>query len=80
MKPDVALQLQDRLNREIVGLKTTIEQLSLADTATTMAGLKSGLTITLRSLLRANQVLHDVVKAEAEPPSPIFPFSDLYGK
>jgi len=79
MKPEIALHLQDRLASEIAGLKKVVEQLSQPDTGTTMAGLKSGLMIVARSLVRTNQVIHDVVKAEAEPPSPIFPFTNLYG-
>jgi len=80
MKPETALALQQRLKNETFGLQRTLDQLADPDIATTMAGLKSGLTITIRSILRTNQVIYDVVKAEVEPPSPIFPFTNLYGK
>jgi len=78
MKPDAALQLQDRLVSEISGLKKMLEQLSQPDTGTTMAGLKSGLTILARSILRTNQVLHDVVRAAVTSPSPGNPFERLF--
>ena len=78
MKPETALQLQARLNREIEGLKKTMDQLSQPDTGTTIEGLKSGLMILARSLLRTNQVLHDVVKAEVEPPAAHNPFASLF--
>ena len=76
MTPEIALQLQDRLKREIAGLQQAVEQLSQPDTATTPGGLKSGLTILARSLLRTNQVLLDVTRAEVEPPSP----NNLFGR
>ena len=78
MKPETALQLQERLTREIQGLKATLDQLARPDVGTTMAGLKSGLTIALRSMQRTNQVLHDVVRAEAEPPAARNSFADLF--
>jgi len=80
MKPETALALQQRLKNEVLGLQKTIAQLADPDTATTMAGLKSGLMIVTRSLVRTNQVLHDVVGAATTPPPPIFPFTSLYGK
>jgi len=80
MKPETALELQRRITNEIAGLKKVLDQLGDPDTAATMAGLKSGLTITLRSLLRTNQALHDIVRVSVTPPSLIFPFANLYGK
>ena len=78
MKPEIALALQDRINREAQGLQKMIEQLSAPDVAATMGGLKSGLTILCRSLVRTNQVLYDVVRAEVEPPASRNPFSRLF--
>ena len=78
MKPEVALALQDRINREAQGLQKMVEQLSMPDAAGTMAGLKSGLTILARSLHRTNQVLYDIVRAEVESPASRNPFSRLF--
>ena len=86
MKPETALQLLDRLNREIVGLKKVIEQLTQPDTGTTMAGLKSGLTIVSRALLRTNQIVHDIIRTEVEPPvgrnsrDALAAFNDIFRK
>ncbi|MCL2001741.1 MAG: hypothetical protein FWG74_09920 [Planctomycetes bacterium] len=80
MKLETALNLQNRLNREIKGLRQTLEQLAEPETGATMAGLKSGLAILARSLIRVNQVALEITASEVEPPSPIFPFTNLYGK
>ena len=78
MKPETALKLADRLTREMVGLQTTVDQLSHPDTGTTIAGLKSGLTITLRSVLRTNRIIHDVIRASVTPPSAGNPLDRLF--
>jgi hypothetical protein len=78
MKPETALELQRRITNEVAGLKKVLDQLGDPDTATTMAGLKSGLTIAIRSLGRTNQALHDVVRAAATPPVSGNPFDRLF--
>jgi len=78
MKPEIALRLQDRLTREAVGLRQMLEQLDRPETAATMAGLKSGLGILVRSMQRTNQVLFDLVRDRVTPPSPGNPFDRLF--
>ena len=80
MKPETALRLQDRINREINGLQGKVDQLADPEAGTTPGGLKSGMLILARALLRTNKVILEVTAAEAEPPSPVFPFANLYGK
>lgn len=77
MKPQQALALRERLNREIGGLRQMLDQLEAPGTGSTMAGLKSGLCILARSLARTNQILHDTVRAEVEAPSRN-PFEGLF--
>lgn len=79
MKVDTALALQDRLNREISGLQQLVDQLEKPETAATLAGLKSGLAILARSLLRTNRIAYDVVRAEVERPTRN-PFEALFGR
>jgi len=78
MKPETALELQQRITNEIAGLKKVLDQLDDPDTATTLAGLKSGLTIAIRSLVRTNQALHDVVRTSVTPPSAGNPFDRMF--
>ena len=80
MSPGTALKLQDRLKREMSGLKRMVEQLGDPETGTTPGGLKSGMVILARALLRTNQIALEITAAEVEPPSPIWPFTTLYGK
>ena len=80
MKPETALKLQDRLKREIQGLRQMVDQLADPEAGATPGGLKSGMVILARALLRTNQIMLDVTAAEVEAPSPIFPFTTLYGK
>ena len=68
MKTETALRLQDRINREINGLQGMIDQLDDPEAASTIGGLKSGILILARSILRTNRILLDVTRAEAEPP------------
>ena len=69
MKVETAVALQNRLNRELAGLQRILDQLSQPETGSTMAGLKSALTILARSLLRTSKIAFDIVSAEAEPPA-----------
>lgn len=64
-----AMALQERLSREITGLQVLVDQLAQPATASTPAGLKSGLVILARSLLRTNRVVYDIVHAEVERPT-----------
>lgn len=80
MKPGTALELQRRLKNEIAGLQKTVSQLADPEAGTTPGGLKSGIVILARSLVRLNQIVLEVTVAETERPSPIFPFTNLYGK
>ena len=79
MTPDKALALQDRLTREISGLQQLADQLDKPETATTLAGLKSGLAILARSLLRTNRIAYDIMRAEVDAPSRN-PFEGLFGR
>jgi hypothetical protein len=78
MTPETALDLQKRIGREIKGLEKALEQLAQPDTATTPGGLKSGIVILARSLLRTNQIALDITRAEVEPPSPHNLFGRLF--
>lgn len=80
MKPETALKLQDKLKREISGLQGMVSQLSNPEAGITPGGLKSGMVILARSLVRLNQIVLEVTAAEAEPPPPVFPFGNLFGK
>ena len=80
MKPEAALKLQDHLKREMAGLRQMVDQMAGPETGTTIGGLKSGLTILARSMIRTNQIVLEMTATVVEPPSPIFPFSTLYGK
>ena len=62
------------------GLKQMVDQLADPEAGTTPGGLKSGMVILAKALIRANQIMLEVTAAEVEPPSSIFPFSNLYGK
>ena len=67
MTPATALNLQSRLNSEISGLRKMIEQLADPETGATIGGLKSGLSILARSMLRTNQLILEITQAEVEP-------------
>jgi hypothetical protein len=62
------------------GLKQTVEQLGDPETGTTPGGLKSGMLILAKALIRTNQIVLEITAAEVEAPSPIWPFTTLYGK
>ncbi len=78
MTPEAALKLRDRLAREISGLQQLADQLDRPGTASTPAGLKSGIGILARSLLRTNRIVHDLTRAEVEPPTARNPFASLF--
>ncbi len=80
MTHDTALKLQDRIHKEIAGLRKMVDQLDQPETAATMAGLKSGLTILTKSLRRTNQLLYDMVRAEVETPAARNPFAGFLGR
>ncbi len=80
MKSETALKLRDRLAREISGLQQLADQLDRAETASTLAGLKSGLGILARSLLRTTRIVHDLTRAAVEPPTARNPFDRLFGR
>ncbi len=80
MTPETALKLQDRLAREISGLQQLVDQLDRPGTASTLAGLKSGLGILARSLLRTNRIVHDLTRAAVEPPPMRNPFDGMFGR
>ena len=80
MKPETALKLQDRLKREMAGLRQMVDQMADPEVGATLGGLKSGLLILARSLIRTNQIVLEATAAVVEPPSPVFPFYTLYGK
>ena len=78
MTPATAMQLQDRLGREISGLNKMAEQLADPEAGLTPGGLKSGLLILARALIRANRIALEITRAEVEPPSPRNPFDHLF--
>jgi len=86
MTPATALRLQDRLAREGAGLQKMVEQLADPEAASTTGGLKSGLSILARSMLRTNQLILEITQAEVEPPAgrhsndAFAAFSDIFRK
>ena len=78
MSPETALKLQERLKKEIDGISQMLKQLDQPDAAATMAGLKSGMGILARALLRSNQILFDLTRTTVTPPSTGNPFDRLF--
>ena len=69
MTPETALALTNRIHREATGLRSVVDQLAEPETGATMAGLKSAFVILAKSLIRTNQIMLDIVRAEMQPPA-----------
>lgn len=77
MKAEAAIALKARLEREINGLQTMIDQFEKPETGTSMAGLRSAVVILARSLHRTNHIVYDIVRESVAPPARN-PFEGLF--
>ena len=77
MNPETVSRLRERLTREVAGLQKMDAQLADPETGTTPGGLKSGLVILTRALLRTNQAMLDLTRALEAAPPPANPFEQF---